>query len=951
MMRVSLHRLTKLVVVESPNKVIKVEGLLSSPKVISEWSFGVQELRTISEGPEKVIAMATTGHFMSMKELTWTPQLLQPAQTKQVQQHANDFPSNGVLASFALEWEILRGRNIQETLTHNIQHKARDLSEIIVATDPDREGELIAVHTLHLIRRMFPTLQVPFTRAYIHSITEEGVRAAMRLRRTQFDHHLANAAEARHAMDRIFGFLGSTVVRFANPNMRSIGRVQTPALILISEREERIRKFVQSHKTSYEVRSMCHFPARNGTSFAQVVTIRPAEKSAKMSLTGEVPDAEKHGWESEKWVRALAFQWRLEGAHDFRVLSSNGGSGSSRGPQSSVTLPPEPFTMATLISRANHRFHLSSESVSACLQDLFQMGHITYPRTDSSRIDETELPAIYDAVRSEFGKSALYTMEDRVRAAHINKSAAAAAGKDSGHMDNYSRHCSHRRHGGVEDGGGNVEDAHEAIRPTKIHVKAADLGALSTSTKQVYELIRQNTLAAFMKPMKTERVEVSVHFTAGNGELLSFELKGKHVTEVGWSAALRSCNISSNKKGSGAGAGGGGRSSNQGASGSGVVREKDEVMAEMDAAALAEGMTVIPSISDDEFIALVQLSNTLRRSGHTRMRLESWQVAQNKPSPPLPFTEGGLIEELKKNGVGRPSTYPTIASILLARNYITIAQGRCETTEIGRLLVETSRTTFPSIVEIGFTASFEKKLDRIAKPTDAAGAVAVQHECNLTEADYVLSCFISRFLNYVTEATRLQRASMTERRLRLSNTTVGDSSHGNKDSSKHISGDANDGHSDDSVVSANATPHKHEKGQVNTTSAGRHGAGHSHDEAYIEDERKKSMVQVPDLAENMRSYRTFTALQNSLTAYLRRYFPSSPVSAWVRRGDAPTSSSGSSSSGSSTNKAKYTSGRRGVTGSHARTSYKKPLVKARSTYVKVTSPASRRKKMTASYAK
>lgn len=757
MMRRSTFRLEKLVIVESPNKVIKVEGLLSDRKVVPDWSFGLAPLKKISTGPEKAIAMATTGHFMSLKELTWTPVAMKakPADV--------DFPANGVLASFALEWEVIPGRHIQDTVSHYIQEKAENLTEIIIATDPDREGELIAVHALNLIRSMFPEVKVPFTRAYMHSITADGIRTAMQQRQEAFDHNLANAAEARHAMDRIFGFLGSSVVRFANPQMRSIGRVQTPALILVEERERKIAQFMETHKPSFQIRAECKFPACSGAStYSQFVQVKP-----------RTPDTVKTNWEDEQEVRKLSALWSVDQCRSFAVRQQPLTTPNE-------TVPPAPFTMATLITKANRQLHLTSETVSSCLQDLFQMGHITYPRTDSTRVDETALSAIYDAVAKEYGKAAV----NRLDARPSGKRRSGKSGKSADALE------------------GNVEDAHEAIRPTDINVKADVLGSsLAANTKLVYDLIRRNTLAAFMHPMKTERVVAEVTAVAANGDEVVFTLEGKHTVEPGWSQAFRT------------GSGKGGQS----------VAES-----QLDAEAAESGAEIVPSISDEEFTAIVGLKDTLARgarAGAGGVRLSRPQVLEHRASPPLPYSEGGLIEELRRNGVGRPSTYPMIVKTLLSRNYISVEKGRCETTEIGRMLVETSKSTFPSIVDIGFTASFEKKLDRIAKPEDRDNEFLVKQQ-NITEADYVLSSFVSKFLNYVTEATRTQRANIAERSLTL------------KREQQPEGGPLTDNE--------------------------------------IKNERQKAAATVPDLLDNSRTYRTFTALQNSLNDYLRRNFPQSP---------------------------------------------------------------------------
>ncbi|KAG5506010.1 hypothetical protein GH5_05690 [Leishmania sp. Ghana 2012 LV757] len=812
MLRRSVRAFEKLVIVESPNKVIKVEGLLSDPKVIPDWSFNNSKLRTISAGAEKAIAMATTGHFMSLRELTWAPQSSSPAPSVT----AADFPANGLLVSFSLEWELIPGRRIQDTVSHYIEEKADNLTEIIVATDPDREGELIAVHAQNLIRRMFPQLNVPFTRAYMHSITVEGIRRAMEERHETFDYNLANAAEARHAMDRIFGFLGSSVVRYANPQMRSIGRVQTPALTLINDREEKIKSYLDSHISTFEIQAMCHFTSRNSQRFSQVVKVTSAHK-------GGVAPVE---WSDKAAVTEKSEQWALSSVTHFSV--SPGAK-----PQETVTPPPKPFTMATLIAKANRQLRYTSDTVSSCLQDLFQMGFITYPRTDSTRIDESVLPSIYAAVSREHGKDLLQEQDGAAKAGSRRSSAQKEA------VD------------------ANVEDAHEAIRPTNIDTTVKELGAVSTPMKHIYDLVRRNTLAVHMIPMKTERIVVPVTCRATNGEEVVFELQGKHIVEPGWSAAFRS--------------------------GKGAVAPAAET--DQDVQAMEDGGVVVPSVSDDEFKAIMDVA--AQRGGGTAvkkgsMRLGAAQVVENRPSPPLPFSEGGLIEQLKNNGVGRPSTYPMIVKTLLARNYITVNKGRCETTPVGRMLVKTSRATFPSIVDIGFTSAFEKKLDRIAKPGSAKEWALPP---SVSDADYVLSSFISSFLNYVTEATKAQRVAIATRSLTL---------------------------------------------QQERNAEGRTPTSATDFQATLEKETKRVVAQVPDLVANMKSYRTFTALQNSLNDYLRRNFPPSATTMTPTLSSATAHGYGSSrsasiSSGSSKKKRSYRTAYRAAKTSRRRQSkVKKP---------------------------
>ncbi|EPY25170.1 DNA topoisomerase I [Angomonas deanei] len=557
MFRRNLLALEKLVIVESPNKVIKVEDLLSNAKVIPDWSFKKGELSSISKGPEKAIAMATTGHFMFLKELNWKPQSGKAAPPKE-----EEFPPNGVLCKYSMEWEILAGRRIQETVAQYMDDKAKDISEIIIATDPDREGELIAVHVLNLIKLMYPKSKIPFSRAYMHSITEEGIQFAMENRSANFDHNLANAAEARHAMDRMFGFLGSSVVRYANPQLRSIGRVQTPALILVNKREERIERYLETHKTHYALEALCTFTSKTGTSHTQAVSITPKAEDSDVD------------WEDKGSVESAMYKWKVGSGRSFQCVSPPV-------KQTVTSDPPEPFTMATLIAKANRQLRMTSETASSSLQDLFQMGFITYPRTDSSRIDESALPAIYEAVKSTYGKNMVYKLQDR-----DGSSKKAKKGKR-------------------KTDEGNVEDAHEAIRPTDMSLRAEKLGMLSDTTKQVYDLVYRHTLACFMIPMKTDKVSATIQFTGGAGKEMVFSLQGKHASEPGGSLAYR-------------------------VKGSNALIETDDEMEDRE-----NGKEVVRTVSSEEFRAILDMKD-LGSAKKVTASLERPQTVKHEPRRPSP---------------------------------------------------------------------------------------------------------------------------------------------------------------------------------------------------------------------------------------------------------------------------------------------------------------------------
>lgn len=807
----------KLIVVESPTKLKKLEVFFKESNFIADWSFGKESLRRSgAQGPEVAVPMATSGHFMRLSELTWemmggeaAPPATTPPQIEAAAPISSASASMGAVpplqAHFNFLWETVPGKNIHEAFSSHLSRTDAEqrYSEIIVATDPDREGELIAMHVHYLLKKMYSEMKIPFTRAYMHSLTHDGVKKAMEERSELFDWNLAHAAQARHGMDRIFGFLGSCVVRHAHPMMRSVGRVQTPSLILIRQREEKIQAMKEAHTSYFSVTAKCTVVGKRKSTLSQTVVLRVDENSPEGA-------AAKAAREDKSKMEQLMKDWKLDEIKQFSLLEAPVIS-------KSVSHPPEPLTMAVILTRANRMYQYSSTRIALALQELFQHGLITYPRTDSTRIDSEELELIYKQVAKEYGAK---LVQKRV-----------------------TQKIEGRRGGEAGDGGeksaasSNVEDAHEAIRPTNIGKQVSELStSISGAAVQLYDLIRRHTLASCMAALQTEKVvaRVKPHLPGESEKALWFKLEGSRTVQEGWSKAF-SKDGGKRKRGS-----------------EKPVQEPIEVAetllgaaenAELDVAAKEPP----PVVSKDEFKLLSQWRHKPSSSSASSLPDEQLQISlshfqlKEKPSRcPLPYTEGGLIADLRKHGVGRPSTYPSIVQTLLNRQYIKVnAEQRLETTDVGRLLTEVSRSMFPSIVDISFTAKFEKELDVIAKPpkavpstapatgeeTPAAVLAPTEAAVKLSTMDQVLSRFTAVFLHFVLEATRKQRAH------RL-------------------------------LVTAQPT-------LVQAAGDSGESAGAPHSVAA----EPKELVPIPDLISLSTKLRTFSAVQSQLKEFLFKYFP------------------------------------------------------------------------------
>ena len=598
--------------------------------------------------------------------------------------------------------------------------QAANISEIIIATDPDREGELIGYHALESLMAASAKKKQPgggggsakgggfpqFSRAYIHSITQEGIMKAMKARQANFyDEGLVEAALTRHHMDRLFGYLGSNVVRRANSSMKSMGRVQTPALIAIRRREEAVQKYNDNFLKMYQLVGEVRFLATDNKTWIT--------RSAGSLVFGQ---KETSFPEKELADAYLNDKLNWKGFPDGFPSDPNGLL-QAPGASERYAEPPLPFSMATLISKANKKLGMTSESVARGLQELFQAGMITYPRTDSTRIDPSFVPNIEAAIAAEFGKEM------------IGKgvvAAAAAAAPATGEDEKKKDKAPSKKKKEAEKL--NVEDAHEAIRPTNMELR--DVPGVVSSLNDLYGLIRRTTLAAFMIPKRIKTVRVKAKFPSPTGtEALVAGLSASCVVEPGFTVALR-------KKGL-----------NDAAAAtplSGGTSGEDALDA--DDADIADGTD-----TEEVFALLANLDKKVKTDPKSLV-LSSIEVRERRPSPPTLHTEGTLIDELKRYGVGRPSTYPNIVKTLASRGYVNVGH-RCSTTGLGQMLVQTTEQAFPKLVDIGFTAEFEKQLD----------AVSRSGKNGKNAGDLALSAFLNFFLNSVTQATKDIRADVARR--------------------------------------------------------------------------------------------------------------------------------------------------------------------------------------------
>jgi len=324
--------------------------------------------------------------------------------------------------------------------------KAVKLADTVwLATDEDREGEGIAWHLCEVLKLDPKTTN----RIVFHEITKGAIEEAIKHPRT-VDMSLVQAQQARQILDRLVGFELSPVVWQKVPGGKSAGRVQSPAVRLLVEREREIDAFASS--------------------FTFKVTAEFTHDGA--TLKAELPQRFKTELEAQKFLESLIDA-------NFTV-SDIATSPSTRNPAA-------PFTTSTLQQDANSRLGFSAKATMSAAQKLYQEGKITYMRTDSLNLSGQAIAAAGEYISSTFGKE-----YHQVRT-FKTKSAGA-------------------------------QEAHEAIRPTDMHVtRASD----NEYDQKLYDLIRNRTLASQMAPAKLEKTTIKIAISSGSDSVSFFEAKGE----------------------------------------------------------------------------------------------------------------------------------------------------------------------------------------------------------------------------------------------------------------------------------------------------------------------------------------------------------------------------------------------------------------------------------------
>lgn len=465
----------------------------------------------------------------------------------------------------------------------------KDAKELILATDPDREGEGISWHIYEEIKKTKVKLE-KVQRISFNAVTKTDILNALKAPR-DIDSNLVNAYLSRLMIDYLVGFNLSPVLWRKLPGSRSAGRVQSVALRILTERAEEIARFV---KQEYWTIDGLFLP---NDAESDIVKSRLIQFLSKKIDKLDIKDSKS----AESILEKL---WT-----DVYKVSSIDDTEMRRNPSA-------PFNTSSLQQAGVNELNMRSVNVMRIAQSLYEAGLITYMRTDSIMLSDGALKDCRSAISEMFGEKYL---SSKVR---VYKSKAK-----------------------------NSQEAHEAIRPTNIMLKPSDVKTFPSSESfAVYDLIWRRTIASQM--------ESAVYLSR------NIQIEGKNQNSI------------------------------FSATGSKVIFDGFLKVTKVDKALqdnLLPNLNVGQSLQAKDFIS-----------------------EQHFTKPPAQYTEATLVKKLEELGIGRPSTYARIFSVLIDRDYAHYEGKSIVANFKGILVVYFLLEHFSKYVEYDFTAEMESRLDDIS---------------------------------------------------------------------------------------------------------------------------------------------------------------------------------------------------------------------------------------------
>jgi DNA topoisomerase-1 len=518
--------------------------------------------------------------------------------------HIRDLPAkNGSVdpdANFRMIWEIDPKASSR---LNDIARSVKGADRLILATDPDREGEAISWHVLEVLKQKRALKDQKIERVVFNAITKQAVTEAMKHPR-QIDGALVDAYMARRALDYLVGFTLSPVLWRKLPGARSAGRVQSVALRLVCDRELEIEKFVPREYWSL----IATLATPRGDTFEARLVGADGKKIQRLDIGT--------GAEADDFKKALEAATYAVTAVEAKPARRN---------------PQAPFTTSTLQQEASRKLGFAPAHTMRIAQRLYEginiggetTGLITYMRTDGVQIANEAIAQARKVIGEDYGAN---------------------------YVPNAPREYQAKAK--------NAQEAHEAIRPTDLSRRPAELRrSLDPDQARLYELIWIRTIASQMESAELERTTVDITAKAGS-RLLELRATGQVVKFDGFLKLYQ------------------------------------------------EGVDDAADDEDSRRLPAMNEGDALKR--------ESLSVTQHFTEPPPRFSEASLVKRMEELGIGRPSTYASILQVLKDRGYVRLDKKRLHGEDKGRVVVAFLEAFFNRYVEYDFTASLEEQLDRIS---------------------------------------------------------------------------------------------------------------------------------------------------------------------------------------------------------------------------------------------
>ncbi len=509
--------------------------------------------------------------------------------------HIRDLPSkNGSVDpkdKFKMIWEV---DSFSKKYLKEITDAAKKSEKIILATDPDREGEAIAWHVKEYLDEKKLLNDKKIERVVFNEITKKAVTNGIDNPRS-IESNLVDAYMARRALDYLVGFNISPILWTKLPGSKSAGRVQSVALRLLTEREHEIELFKPEEFWTLNV----DFKTLKGDILNSNIVLLNSSKIEKFSFKNK-----EHINKSIEEIKKS--KYKISDITS-KIYMRN---------------PLGPFTTSTLQQTSSSKLGFGASRTMQIAQRLYQgidikgdtIGLITYMRTDGTNISNDTVTDFRNFIKKSYGNN------------YLPKEPNNYSGKKAK----------------------NAQEAHEAIRPTDVSTTPESIKKfLSADQFKLYNLIWSRALSSQMEAAKFDRKTITI---VSNDNMTQFKCSGSTIKFDGFLKLTR-------------------------------IDDEDE--------------KILPDVTKDEVV------------------IDNFIDEQHFTQPPPRYSEASLVKKLEELGIGRPSTYASIISVISNRGYADIVNKRFFPTDRGKLLSAFLEKLFSKYVDYGFTAGLEEQLDNI----------------------------------------------------------------------------------------------------------------------------------------------------------------------------------------------------------------------------------------------